>query len=187
MRKRMPIKCDVCPTCHGGIKPARGWTWIDPVPLFNRDCLTRSECGACPVRNHLPLETLGPIGLIWVGTQFYPTPHSFTDEARRMGISRRIPAIPKGFQIGSTWVAFAHQRVKFGPDAEPAPGIFYFAQPARIEKIVTASQSENLAEMDKLRARNITPVVVPDDDPDHNPAAGKDDDLDQLDLFETAA
>jgi hypothetical protein len=184
---KMPIRCDICPTCHGGIKPSRGWTWIDPVQLFGeRECLTRGDCGTCPVGDHR-LEQLGPIGLIWVGETHYPTPHSFTDEAKRMGISRRIKAIPKGYQVGETWIAFAHRKVKFGPDAEEAPGIFYFAQPMRIEKVVTASQSEDLAEMDKPRARGITPVIVPDDDPDHNPAVGKEEDLDQLDMFETAA
>jgi hypothetical protein len=37
---KMPIRCAVCPTCNQGIKPTRGWTWIDPVPLFGeRECL----------------------------------------------------------------------------------------------------------------------------------------------------
>jgi hypothetical protein len=40
--------------------------------------------------------------------------------------------------------------------------------------------------MSKLRARGIMPVIVPDNDPDHNPAAGQDDDLDQLEMFDAA-
>ena len=28
-----------------------------------------------------------------------------------MGVSRRIKAIPKGYQVGETWVAFAHRKV----------------------------------------------------------------------------
>ena len=28
---KMPIPLHVCPTCHGGIKQTRGWSWI-----FNR-------------------------------------------------------------------------------------------------------------------------------------------------------
>ena len=45
---------------------------------------------------------------------------------------------------------------------------------------MTESQAKDAEEMAKLAERGITPVVVPDDDPDHNPAAGKEDDLDQL-------
>jgi hypothetical protein len=139
---KMPIRCDVCPTCNGGIKPTRGWTWIDPVPLFGERECRGGDCRACPMGAG-NFDNLGPIGLIWIGEKFYPTPHASTDEARRMGISRRIPAIPKGFQLGSTWVAFAHRRVKFGPDAELAPGIFHLARPERIEKIVTETQSRS--------------------------------------------
>jgi hypothetical protein len=61
------------------------------------------------------------------------------------------------------------------------------AQPERIEKLVTESQSRDATEMAKLARRGITPVVVPDNDPDHNPAAGMEDDLDQPDLFNVAA
>jgi hypothetical protein len=31
---KLPIKLDVCPTCHAGIKPARGWTWVDGDALL---------------------------------------------------------------------------------------------------------------------------------------------------------
>jgi hypothetical protein len=31
---RLPIPLDVCPCCHNGIKPTRGWTWVQPKPLF---------------------------------------------------------------------------------------------------------------------------------------------------------
>jgi hypothetical protein len=45
---KMPIRAEVCPTCNGGIKPTRGWTWIDPAPLFaDRPC-DRADCGSCP-------------------------------------------------------------------------------------------------------------------------------------------
>jgi hypothetical protein len=181
---KMPIRCEVCPTCNQGIKPARGWTWIDPVPLFGgRECATPTP-DTCPLEDWR-LEELGPVGLIWIGEKFYPRPQDFTGEAQRMGISRRIQAIPKGFQIGQTWVLFAHRKVRFGPD-ELAPGLFYLAQPERIEKIVTATQARDGEEMARLAKRGITPVVVPDNDPDHNPATDKEDDLDQIELFDAA-
>ena len=125
---------------------------------------------------------LGPVGLIWVGEKFYPTPRAFLAEAKRMGISRRISAVPKGFMVGETWVLFAHRKVEF--DGELAPGIFYLARPERIEKIVTETQARDPEEMGKLRARGIVPVIVPDNDPDHNPGAEEaEEDLDQIDLF----
>ena len=30
---RLPITLEVCPCCGAGIKPARGWTWVD-VPTL---------------------------------------------------------------------------------------------------------------------------------------------------------
>ena len=47
-------------------------------------------------------------------------------------------------------------------------------------------QARAAEEMEKLAKRGITPVIVPDNDPDHNPAADKDDDLDQIELFDAA-
>lgn len=36
---RLPFELDVCPTCGGGIKPARGWSWFSPAGLFLDDHL----------------------------------------------------------------------------------------------------------------------------------------------------
>lgn len=47
------------------------------------------------------------------------------------------------------------------------PGIFRVFKPERIEKIITESQSKDAAVMEELIAKHITPVVVPDNDPDH--------------------
>jgi hypothetical protein len=82
-------------------------------------------------------------------------------------------------------VLFAHRKVEI--DGELVPGIFYLAQPERIEKIVSLTQSRDAQEMAKLRKRGITPVIVPDNDPDHNPGGERaEDDLDQIDLFSAA-
>lgn len=45
--------------------------------------------------------------------------------------------------------------------------IFRVFRPTAIEKIVTVSQATNKDEMAALKKRGITPVVVPDDDKDH--------------------
>jgi hypothetical protein len=46
-------------------------------------------------------------------------------------------------------------------------GAFRLFRPERIEKIVTLSQSQDAAAMKELADKGITPVIVPDDDPDH--------------------
>jgi len=73
-----------------------------PNPLNESACHDDSPCPVC--RNH---DDFGPHCLLWIGRSHY-SPESFLDEGRRMGVSRRIPAIPKGLVIGETWVLVAH-------------------------------------------------------------------------------
>jgi hypothetical protein len=49
-------------------------------------------------------------GLLWIGEEFYKTPEDFNREAGEMGISRRITSIPRGYEIGKTWVFLAHRK-----------------------------------------------------------------------------
>jgi hypothetical protein len=176
-------RAEVCPACNQGLKPFRGFGWIDPGRFFaERACDGSANCATCPMGERA--DQLGPVGLIWIGEKWY-SPESFLDEARRLGISRRIAAVPKGLIAGETWVLLAHRKVRFGPD-DVAPGLFYLMRVDRLEKIVTETQSRDAEEMAKLAKRGITPVVVPDNDPDHNPDAGKEDDLDQPDLLTAA-
>jgi hypothetical protein len=123
-------------------------------------------------------------GLLWIGAQFYPTPEDFLAEGAALGISRRIKAIPRNFVLGETWVLFAHpaavrklSEVPAGDDLvtmehsttklEMAAGIFCVFKPERIEKIITTSMSQDAELMADLEKRGITPVIVPDDDKDH--------------------
>lgn len=48
-----------------------------------------------------------------------------------------------------------------------APGIFYVLRPDRIEKIITETQSHDAELMADLEKKGITPVIVPDNDRDH--------------------
>jgi hypothetical protein len=124
-------------------------------------------------------ELLGRAGLLWIGEQFYKTPGQFVAEGVALGFSRRIRTVPRGFKPGETWVLLAHPKAV--TVAEPVgtdplfpnateikfkPGIFYLWLPQRLEKILPESKqgSEKVAELEK---RGITPVFVPDDDPDH--------------------
>jgi hypothetical protein len=160
---KMPIPLKVCRTCGCGIKQTRGWTWVDPRPWLQEVCVTPfMGCAAAEP------EGMGDrVGLLWIGTAFYKTPEDFIREAGELGISRRITTIPRGFKLGESWVFLAHPKVFRDTEGEWSPGIFRIFKPTAIEKIVTKTQSEDADEMEALAERGITPVIVPDDDPDH--------------------
>jgi hypothetical protein len=128
---------------------------------------------------------MGRAGLLWVGTQFYSTIAEFEYEAKTLGISRRIATIPHGFELGKTWILFAHPRgvLKEGLNSKSTyvPAIFRIWKPQRIERIFKESErgSEKVLADEK---RGITPVFVPDNDPDHQ--GGVYDKPNQNSLFE---
>jgi len=165
----LPIPLDVCPTCHHGIKPSRGWTWVDLQALRNnKPCVqTRGPnyCDGCA------FFSIKRAGLIWVGEKYYKSPREFTVEASRMGISRRITAVPKGFEIGKDWVALAHRNaIQADPipvedkkgqvsfELQFKPGIFHLFVPRALEYVVKPNdKKEKLAAMEK---RGISLVKV---------------------------
>lgn len=117
---RMPFELKSCRTCGEGIKPRRGWGWIEPRALFGpapehpisyglgAECAHYPDlCRGCPMGLAIPE---GRHGLIWIGEAHYPTPEDFLLEAQRMGLSRKIGALPKGFKLGETVVYLAHRK-----------------------------------------------------------------------------
>jgi hypothetical protein len=119
--------------------------------------------------------------LIWIGAKYYGTPDHFLDEARRMGISRRVKAIPRGFKLGETQVFFAHPNCAF-PTAdgrvEYGPGVFAMVVPTSFELIVTDNPTPK--QKKRLEDTRITPVVVPAWDQDHNLNTIEDPDFEEL-------
>lgn len=159
---RLPLELKVCPVCGAGIKFARGFTWVNGKQLlggYHQNCKCNSLCPVC----YPGPSGLQKCGLMWVGEKFY-TPETFMFESNQMGISKRIPAIPREFKVGETWVLLAHKKVKV--NGEKAPAIFSAFQPSRIEKLITKSQATKKT-LKKLEKQGITPVVVPDGDKDH--------------------
>ena len=159
---KLPLKLDVCPTCHAGIKPARGWTWIDgDAFLGGITCQNPYREDTCPAA-----QPMGMVGLLWVGEKFYPTPDDFSREALEMGISRRISALPKGFKLGETWVFLAHRKgISMCLEAEDGtqeevfyPAIFRIFKPTAVEYVVRGDETPE--ELEKLIDRGITPVKV---------------------------
>ena len=147
--ERLPFPLTVCPCCGAGIKPARSWTWVDPRSLFNEEqeprCLTLSKsegasghnCPRCPICNAKGYFTEAErSGLLWVGEKFYPTPEHFVKEAIAMRVSRKISAIPHGFEVGKTWVFLAHIRGCQSEKEKPIPAIIHAFRPAQVDIVV---------------------------------------------------
>jgi len=150
--ERLPFPLYQCPCCGGGIKPSRGFTWIDPEGLFHLD--QEPECdptfpdhshGNCPLCNpHLGAGEDGRAGLIWIGVKHYPDPLLFMVEARVMGVSRKLSAVPRGFEVGKHWIYLAHKRAiativdtsEGKLDVEFEPGVFFVWKPTRVELVV---------------------------------------------------
>lgn len=200
---KLPLPLCTCPTCGAGIKPARGWTWVNADVLFADvkcryehnttivDGITpediiraespSDECQTCPIHHGI-----GKAGLLWIGEKFYPTSGAWVEEARHMGVSRRIPHVPKEFEIGKTWVLAAHRKgierlcpectgrgfhIKDGGDSVMCeecggsgvlhtPAIFHVFCPDRVEYVVKDDDTEE--KLEKIAKRGIRPVrVVP--------------------------
>lgn len=177
---RLPMPLHVCPTCGTGIKAARGWTWISPQALFADlpSCpSTPRSCSGCPLSD---LSKLGErAGLLWCGAEHYGTPEVWLEEAREMGISRRIRVVPRGFEIGKTWVLMAHRlgqpvpcenctgksieeraacELCEGEGVSYRAAVFTLFQPTGIEYVTRGDETD--AELEALVARGIDPVRV---------------------------
>ncbi len=165
----LPVELHVCPTCSAGIKPSRGWTWVNPDELLPHHAAYPSDFleEVSNVHPGCPLNEPGLLGeragLLWIGEAFYKTPHDWIAEGQRMGFSRRISAVPRGFELGETWVLAAHRKaiVRF-PDglSEPefTPAIFHVWKPARVEYVVKGDETEE--QIAAIEARGIEPVIV---------------------------
>jgi hypothetical protein len=60
-----------------------------------------------------------------------------------MGISRRLPSIPRGFEVGVHLVYLAHKQAAYPegwPDVEPGakarPGVFYVFKPTHVDLVI---------------------------------------------------
>ncbi|HOB44168.1 MAG TPA: hypothetical protein PKH75_13505 [Bacillota bacterium] len=159
---KLPLPLAVCPCCGAGIKPARGWTWVDGDKLFAHVPCPYDEKGndgcKCPLA-----WPVGKCCLIWVGESFYPTPSDFFREVERQGVSRRVYRLPDKFIPGHTPVLLAHRRAV--RETDPAtgeitykPGIFSAYRPSEIQYVCNGGETpEQLARME---ARGITPVRI---------------------------
>jgi len=199
---RLPLPLTTCPVCGGGIKVSRAFTEINPFKLWGLHdgslielvddqpvtAICRDIIRPCHVCD--PQDQSAFIMLVGAGN--YPTPQDFLEEAHLMGISKRIPFIPKALELGKTVIYLAHPKaceVKVaaelqrtlaipGESETEQPrlleaerndkklGIFCAFIPKNVEKLVWQSEytEENI---EKHRKRGVELVPVPDGDKDH--------------------
>lgn len=161
---KLPIPLGVCPTCSCGIKPTRGYTWINSNLFEDHKCSKPGEgvCVGCPM-NWKNVR----LGLIWIGGKFYGRPEDFTREANAMGVSRRISQVPKDFKLGETWIALAHREAIINnlaghmvddQELSYTAGVFHAFRPTRLEYVVRGDESEE--EIERLEKRGFTLVKV---------------------------
>ncbi|GAJ12823.1 unnamed protein product, partial [marine sediment metagenome] len=175
-----------------GIKVSRGFTQVNPFQMWgtHQDCRDNFRpCFLCDPQDQ-------PAYIMLVGAGNYPTPQDFMNEARIMGVSKRIPFIPKDLELGKTIIYLAHPKscevkepvalqqamaIAEGSETnqprlletekvEKALGIFTAFIPQRVEKLVWESELEGeQGELYKasLEKRGITPIVIPSGDKDH--------------------
>jgi len=81
-----------------------------PLAHFLLDPPVPSEYG--PLRGAIPIEHGGVTHVLsWVGESYYPFPADFFEEARRFGISRRVPrTFPVERLSPKSWILFEHRR-----------------------------------------------------------------------------
>ena len=173
---RLPLPLEPCPTCAERPRFTRSIERIAPRHLWS---VHQPPC-SCPAGENCPACWPPATGwLMWVGEDY--TPESFIREALDMGVSKKIPALPIALKLRQDWIFLAYQKLipkkgkdmllPFGGEESTRhgfqPGVFYVYRPQRLELIVTASQAQDVDKMRELKRKNIHPVIVPDDDPDH--------------------
>ena len=171
---RLPYELHYCPTCGSGLQFSRNFQWLDWLKFageHSKDICVDKMKQIMPCYVCQPQEYSQPYGILWVGEAFY-TPQSFIKEALELGVSKRIPFIPKELKLGETIVLFAHKKgvtKQTGEDNEPEyfPAVFYAFKPQRIEmpiyeKDLTGEKRE------ELEKRGVIPIPIPDGDIDHS-------------------
>lgn len=188
---RLPLPIYHCPTCGSGIKFSRGVQSLNFYKYAGNHltegiapCLDDLLCYVCH-----PGQFPQPYYLIWVGQEY--TPASFISEARKLGISKRVPAKPRNVKPG-TIVLLAHNDAANGiisinpwdleaDENEPEdtnkpknhPGIFAAFTVTAIEKLIWESEADEDT-LKKMEGQGITPVVIKDGDSDHDPEVSND-------------
>jgi len=170
----LPMKLEPCQCC--GFRPSfsRNFQKLNSeyvnqratIHFASEACTCLQAKPTCPLC--FPLKT-DSFGLMFVSSKAY-TPENFIKEAKMIGVSKRIPEIPKGIRLNETWILLAYSKYPFHPKtefeetglkAEPKlePAVFYAFKPARIEMLIWKMdvRPKIIAYLEK---KGITPIII---------------------------
>lgn len=158
---KLPYLLSVCRCCGQGVKPSRGFTWINSHLFSGCIAIGDNYCYGCPGA----CDDMR-MGLMWVGEKYCPTPGDFAKEANFLGVSKRIAQLPKDVEPGKTWVALAHRKAvphyQDQPDGSVVvlcePGVFMFFKVQAVQYVVTGKESQD--QLERLSKRGIELVDV---------------------------
>lgn len=151
---RLPVPLLPCPLCDQRPRFTRGMSRISPRNILHAapvcafaevlvpggEGATSARCAVCPFDRAFSQEQ---VGLMWVGGKFY-TPSEFTDEAGRLGVSKRIGSVPKWFKVGM-WVFLAHeQTISKDCDQCGGSGMVHTAEKIVMETVFHPGQDPKL-------------------------------------------
>ena len=156
---KLPFPLTKCNCCGSGIKPTRGFTWINTDLFAGAGCSGFSGC--------ILAQRNKKIGLLWIGEKFYNHPQDFLREAHAIGISRRVSQLPKDVIPGETWIALAHRKGHADIDGKGllvqfTGAVICVFKLRGVEYVIKGD--EDPAELERMEKRGITPVDVR---PDH--------------------
>jgi hypothetical protein len=160
----IPMNCEqlplplpeACPCCGEEINFFRSVKVIRPDTLFKTCEHEEHKC------HHFGCSCCKPPergGLMWVGTEY--TRESFVNEALAIGVSKRIPAIPKNLKIGDP--LFLCHREALPEGVENRKGVFMVSHITAFHRILSEKDAEDQDIIDELERQGITPVVEVDD------------------------
>jgi hypothetical protein len=161
---RLYFPIPVCPVCGETIRFSRGIQKINALKLFGEHKNCKDETKPCPVCQPQEEGTF----LMWVGDKYY-TPEEFVEEAKTLGVSKRINYVPKEFEVGKSWLVLAHQKAILSQDKEgpkQKPGIITAIRPTKLVKVLKENQAtpDQVAELEE---QGIDVMPIPDGDEDH--------------------
>lgn len=154
---KLPIEVGLCPCCGQGIQQHRGIEWVTSELIDAATC-SQAECAG---KQCFPFCVVKRYAMMWVGEKFYKTPDHFEQEVAQMGISKRLPFVPKGFVVGTDWVLLAHPKTPFfdaAGNCELKKAIFMAFCPQAIEYVVKGTETPE--ELQALADQGITLVQV---------------------------
>jgi hypothetical protein len=137
---------------------------INPQKLWG-DCKELNH--PCHNRNCFVCFPPEKSGLMWVGKGYY-SPEHFVMEAHQLGVSKRIPRIPKNLNVGDR-MFFVHNeslpaKDEHGNDRENRAGVFFAATITEFHKIITEKQADDAEYINSLIEKGITPVLEVDEE-----------------------